>query len=747
MSDGGELERNLGPLEAMTLGGGTMIGAGIFVLPGVAAEHAGPASAVSFAIAGGVALLAALSLSELATAMPVAGGSYHYVNTALGGLFGSVVGWGMWTGLMFASAFYMIGFGQYIVAPVPFLDGRALVILLGLLGLAALIGINYYGTEESSKLQNVMIGSETAVVLVFVLVGLFFIDPTNLDPFAPSGMPGILATTGIVFVSFLGFEIIATVAGEIKDPGRTIPLTMVVSVVLVTFLYVLVMLVSTGVVPAQALGASLVPVSDVAVVYLGAAGVVGIVAAAVIAAISSSNSSILAASRVIYAMGRDDLMSDWLNVSHARFRTPHRAVVTTGAVTAGLVLLGLGVQEIVALLAQVASFSFLVAYALVHVALVVFRLADPAEYEPEWTIPGALFPIVPLGGVVMTVVVISQMEATVVVIGTGIVVLGMVWYLGYARSGAVETGLLDSAIRRRETPSHTVVVPLSNPTTQSGLLRLATASVPAAESPESTRVIACNVVESDRQSPHLNVASERFDHQRELMAAASTVAADLDLVLETRALVSPSVAETVVGLVATENADHVVLGWDGQSETDHVFGETLDPILRFVPCEVTLVDVNDAGWDPVVGLIGPGRNAPLVARRVAQIAAVAGTRPTFVTVIEDGDDVSVDAETVGENRIREAAAAAGLGDGEFDVDVLVADDVVAAILDRLDDVGTVCLGATEHGDVGDLPLGSIAREIGAEAAATVVVVRAARTGHLASGDRAGADREHVSSGR
>ena len=382
--EGAELERTLGFVEAMTLGGGTMIGAGIFILPGIAARNAGPASSISYAIAGFVALLAALSLSELATAMPIAGGSYHYVNRALGGLLGSIVGWGMWTGLMFASAFYMVGFGQYIVGPIPGLDGRHLVIGLGLAGLALLVGINYYGTDESSALQNWMIGTETAIVVVFVAVGLFFIDAANLTPFAPTGASGIVATTGIVFVSFLGFEIIATVAGEIKNPSRIIPLSMILSVVSVTLLYVLVMLVSTGVVSIEALANSPIPVSDVAAVALGPVGVVAIAFAAVIAAISSSNSSILAASRVIYAMGRDGLMSDWFNESHDRFYTPHRAIVATGAVTAALIGLGLQVETIIALLAEAASFSFLVAYLLVHVALVVFRWTDPDEYEPSF---------------------------------------------------------------------------------------------------------------------------------------------------------------------------------------------------------------------------------------------------------------------------------------------------------------------------------------------------------------------------
>jgi amino acid transporter len=162
----------------------------------------------------------------------------------------------------------MIGFGQYIVVPLPFLYGRALIVLIGLVALAAITGLNYYGTDESSGAQNLMIGAELVVVLVYVAIGVFFVEPGNLAEFAPTGPTGIVATTGTVFVTYLGFEIIATVAGEIEDPGRLIPLTMVVSVVSVTLLYVVIMLVSTGVVPYQQLGESFVPVSDVAAITM-----------------------------------------------------------------------------------------------------------------------------------------------------------------------------------------------------------------------------------------------------------------------------------------------------------------------------------------------------------------------------------------------------------------------------------------------------------------------------------------------
>ncbi|WP_231727831.1 amino acid permease, partial [Haloferax profundi] len=646
--EGNELERTLGFVEAMTLGGGTMIGAGIFILPGIAAETAGPASSISYAIAGFVALLAALSLSELATGMPIAGGSYHYVNRALGGLFGAVVGWGMWTGLMFASAFYMIGFGQYLVEPIPFLDGRVFIVGLGLVGLVLLLGVNYYGTEESSAFQNVTIGAETAIILVFVAVGVFFIDPGNLEPFAPFGPGGVVATTGIVFISFLGFEIIATVAGEIKNPGRVIPLSMILSVVLVTILYVLVMLVSTGVIPFESLGDSPIPVSDVAVVYLGPAGVVAIVFAAIIAAISSSNSSILAASRVIYAMGRDGVVTDWFNVSHPTFYTPHRAIAATGGVTALLILVGLEVETIIALLAEAASFSFLVAYSLVHVSLVVFRRADPDGYDPSFALPRPLYPAVPVLGVVLSLVVVSQMATVVVVIGSGIVAFGVAWYATYTRGRVVNEGLLGEAIRGKPAEPFRVVVPVANPATQRGLLRLAAASAHANEDRGTPELVAVNVTPVAHPSPFQNVEADRFEHQRELLESAHDIAAEMDVTLRTRTVVAPDVGEAILDVLEEEVADEAILGWDGTLERDdHVFGATVDPVVRNASCDVSLVNLKNETIGTPVALVAPGHNAPVVAHQAAEFATVDGTVPTLLNVQSSRGKSESDAEERG----------------------------------------------------------------------------------------------------
>jgi amino acid transporter/nucleotide-binding universal stress UspA family protein len=738
--DAGELERNLGFREAMSLGGGTMIGAGIFILPGLAAEGAGPASAISFVIAGFVALLAALSLAELATGMPIAGGSYHYVNRALGGLFGSIVGWGMWTGLMFASAFYMIGFGQYIVAPLPFLDGRALIVLLGLVGLGLITGINFYGTDESSGAQNIMIGAELVVVLVYVALGVFFINPGNLEDFAPTGPSGIVATTGVVFVTYLGFEIIATVAGEIERPGKLIPLTMVLSVVSVTLLYAAIMLISTGVVPYDELGGSLVPVSDIAAITMfGAVGVTAVTVAAAIAAISSSNSSILAASRVIFAMGRDGLMSDRLNVTHSRFSTPHRAITATGAVTGLLVLAGLRVQEIVALLAQVASFSFLVTYGLVHVAVVVFRRADPEEYDPAFRMPSLLYPAVPLLGTAMTGVVISQMEQSVIAVGTGIVFLGVVWYIIYARGRGIEEGLFDEAfgsLIRSVTTSlpgtgpgtlsgepYRVVVGVANPETQRGLLRFAAATARAHRDDGSAELVAVNVIEAE-PTPERNVAPDRLDSQRTLLETTRELAAEIDVRLRTSAIVAGDTGDALVNIIQDENADQALVGWRGRvNQGERVFGTTLDTVITQAPCDVSLVKIEKDAIGTPIALAGTGPHAHLAARHAADFATLSDSVAILLNVQQRTEAEPTNHVKRGQETIRSVAERGGLYADEYESAVVVATDVESATIQAVQEYDTVCVGLSEESDLSRTTFGSAAERISRETSGNVAIVR------------------------
>jgi len=547
-----------------------------------------------------------------------------------------------------------------------------------------------------------------------------------------------------VFVTYLGFEIIATVAGEIERPGKLIPLTMVLSVVSVTLLYAAIMLISTGVVPYEELGGSLVPVSDVAAITMfGTVGIAAVTTAAAIAAISSSNSSILAASRVIFAMGRDGLMSDWLNVTHSRFSTPHRAIMATGAVTGLLVLAGLRVQEIVALLAQVASFSFLVTYGLVHVAVVVFRRADPESYNPDFEMPGLLYPIVPVFGIAMTGLVISQMELLVILVGTGIVCFGIGWYLVYARSRGVEAGLFDEAFGGlvRDVTStlpgtapsavagepYRVVVGVANPATQRGLLRLAAATARAHGNEGLPELVAVNVIEAE-PSPDRNIASERLDHQRVLLDNARDLAAEMDVSLRTSAIAAEDAGEALVSIVLEEEADQALVGWQGQLEhEEQVLGSTLDTVVTQAPCDVLLVTIRDDDIGTPVALAGSGPHAPVAARRAADFATLSDSIPILLNVQRPThtDNGATNHVQRGRETIESVAERGGLAPDEYESVVVVSRDTESAILQAVQEYDTVCVGLSEKSALSRTMFGSIAERISQETTGNVGIVRSA----------------------
>ncbi|MFC6732400.1 amino acid permease [Haladaptatus sp. DYSN1] len=733
-----ELARDLGFLEAYTIGLGTMIGAGIFVLPSIAAEQAGPASMISFFVGGLVSLLAALSLSELATGMPKAGGSYYYVNRALGPFFGSVVGWGMWAGLTFASAFYMIGFGQYLLPGlgqfVGILAGWGQIgITVAALVMAALLtGVNYYGVKETGALQNVIVLSLVALILTFLGLGIFS-GPT-IGEFNPNGWPAVAATIGTVYVSFIGFEVIATSAEEIKNPSRNLPLAMIAAVVTPTLMYVGVMFVSTGTLSIEALSASQIPVSDVATEFMGSIGALVMIVGAVLATVSSANASILSAARVNFAMGRDRILVNWLNEVHGRFRTPYRAITVTGIITLVLIAIGVGIGT----LAEVASFMYLVTYALVHVAVVVLRRANPEAYNPAFRIPSVLYPIVPIVGFVACLVILVQMTFIVQAIGAVIMVFGVFWYLFYARERALSESLVGEAIAPEPAAvangdgRYRVVVPVANPETERDLLRMAAASAHAHES-NRAEVIAVNVIEVPRQtslSQDLTFEEERVERQRELLRSARNIATDLDIGLRTRAIVGRNAGSIILDVIKEENADHVLLGWQGtRSRREHVLGSTIDPVIGRAPCDATLVKLgpeDGRGEGDVMVLAGEGPHAPVAAQRAAEFVAAADEASLTLLNVqspESDSDRGHSPTERGEAVIANLVERAGIEYMTYDSTVIVAEDTEQAIIEAALEYDTVCVGATRVGAISQAVFGSLPEKIGAELAQTVVMAR------------------------
>ena len=726
-----ELARDLGFLEAYTIGLGTMIGAGIFVLPSIAAQNAGPASMISFGVGGIISLLAALSLSELATGMPKAGGSYYYVNRALGPFFGSIVGWGMWGGLMFASAFYMLGFGQYLTYFFPWMGGTEIAIA-ALVMSAILVGVNYYGVKETGSLQNVIVIALVGLIIVFIAFGVLDVNLETMGEFNPFGWGAVAATIGAVYVTFIGFEVIATSAEEIKNPSRNLPLSMIAAVVTPTLMYVLVMFVSTGTLSRAALISSKIPVADVAAQFLGSVGALAMVIGAVLATVSSANASILSAARVNFAMGRDRILSNWLNEVHDRFRTPYRAIVATGA----LILVLIAADVPIGTLAEVASFSYLVTYALVHVGVVVMRRADPDDYDPAFRIPGPLYPIVPILGLLACVAILLQMTRIVQLVGVGIVAVGIVWYVVYARERATAESLIGDAIVSEATAAtngrgtYRVVVPIANPATERDLLQLAAASAHAQEQGQA-ELIAVNVIEVPPQTSltqDIEFEEERVERQQELLDHARDIAADLEVGLKTRAIVGRDVGQVVLDVVEEENADHVVLGWRGTRSTrEHILGSNIDPIVERAECDLTLVKLGPRIDGNIVALAGEGPHSPIAAQRAREVAVSAGpdSTVTLLNVQSPADDESSDPETDALSIIERVAEQAGLSESDYESRVLVTENVEEALLEAVEDYDAVFVGATRASAVSQALFGSIPETIGQRASGTVAMIRGA----------------------
>jgi amino acid transporter len=432
--EGTELERSIGLTGAIAIGVGTMIGAGIFVFPGIAAGRAGPAAAGSFAIGAVIALLVALPASELATAMPKSGGGYYFVSRALGALPGAVVGISIWLGLVFATAFYLVGFGNYaaaVLAEAGVPVGGSVVVPLALVFGVFLTVLNLVGTENAAALQNYVVALLLAILVAFLGYGGLdalgvFGAPSAPEQFMPFGAVPVVTTAALVFTSYLGFAQVATVAGDIKNPGRNLPLAMITSVLVVGVLYVATIFVATSAFGAGRLASfGETAIVEVARDFLGPAGAVAILVAGLLATISSANASVLSTSRAVFAVSKDALVPASASRMNLRYGTPHVALAMAGGPV--LVLVATGEVEV---LAEVASFLHLVMYGLMCVSLLAVRRDEPEWYDPEFRVPAA--PLVAGLGAVASFGLVGFMQPASQVIGVAIMVVSAGWYKFYA---------------------------------------------------------------------------------------------------------------------------------------------------------------------------------------------------------------------------------------------------------------------------------------------------------------------------
>ena len=435
-----KLKRTLTAFDLTALGIGAIIGTGIFVLVGTAAvgdgdrPGAGPGLVLSFVLSGTACLLAALCYAEFASMIPVAGSAYTYSYATLGELFAWVTGWSLVLEYGIACVAVSIGWSGYLVSllarvglqlPAPLINAPhegGLVNLPAVLIVLALTGLLVVGIKESARATGAIVMIKIAVVLFFIAVGAFSVDPANWSPFMPNGFAGVGAAAAIIFFAYIGFDAVSTTAEEAQNPQRDVPIGIIASLVLCTILYIAVAAVLTGLVPYSQIHVK-APVAEAlnAVGYRWGSALVAVGAVAGITSVLIV--MLLGQIRVFYAMSRDGLLSPWLSAVHPRYGTPHRATLVTGimvAILAGFVPIGVA--------AELTNIGTLFAFTLVCGAVLVLRRTRPELRRPFRT---PFVPAVPILGMLACLALIGYLP-TITKVGFVVwAAVGLVLYAVY----------------------------------------------------------------------------------------------------------------------------------------------------------------------------------------------------------------------------------------------------------------------------------------------------------------------------
>jgi len=432
-----KLKKELNLLDVFCIASGAMISSGLFILPGLAHARAGPAVVVSYLVAGLLAMTGMLSQAELVSAMPKAGGTYFYVTRSMGSAVGTVDGLITWFSLSMKSAFALVGMAAFTKL-IPFLDID--IHIIAVLLCVLFIITNLLGVKRAGRAQVVLVMGLLALMFFYVARGLPAVRIENYQGFASKGLGAIFSTAGFVFISYGGLLKVAAVAEEIKNPGRTAPLGMIFSLLVVTLIYILVVFVTTGVLGARELDNSLTPISDGAAAFMGGWGRILLGVAAILAFISTANAGIMAASRYPMALSRDGLLPEALRKVSQRFRTPHISILITGAFMIVALFLKLDV------LVKAASTVLILTYLFSCLSVIILREGHLQNYQPSFHAP--LYPWVQILGIIGFGFLLFEMGRVALFTGLILIAGGLFIYWFYGRIRATREFALLYLIER-----------------------------------------------------------------------------------------------------------------------------------------------------------------------------------------------------------------------------------------------------------------------------------------------------------
>ena len=730
------LARDISFLSATMMGIGATVGAGIFVLLGYAAGEAGPALLLAILLNGLVAGLTAVTYADLGTTFPEAGGGYLWVREALPGPAAFAAGWTAWFGHMLAGAVAAIGFGHYVswglwangwLVPA---DREGAAILLGLAVTSVFVAIGYVGVHSRRASLGITSFVKLAILVVVVAFGLvtvFRSPPGNLFPFFDKGTGGVLSAMVLTFVAFQGYEVIAQAGEEVRDPERTIPRAMFLSLMIVVSLYLLVAFVAlAAVVPPPGgvswdflsgrgptaileVGGQVIPVIGGPLLAIG-----GLVATVV-----AIDTTLFSASRLSFAMGRDGVLPKSLGRVHMKYRAPSTAILLSGVVMTFLVLF-----PNLKVVATTAGLSFLFAFILVNASLIRWRYKHP-EVRRGFTAP--LFPLFPVLGIAANIVLIVYLTTdldvgrpawTVMVLWLS---LGLLLYYPYRGRKELAKPLpkridVTQLLAREATPveleKFRVLLPLRE-FENLALVRLG-AQVAAAHAGELSLL---NVLEIPRSLPPKAIRFHYVDERIKGIHKVARYASEFEVDTRTVVRIGHLPYEIVLRTIEEEDVNLLVLGWRGQRPQGEfrITGSTIDYLVQRAPCDVVVA--RTAGWKDDVRSV-------LVYARASDHAAGAAELALILAAASRARVTVLDIQEAGRPPIGDAVAEI-VRRGKLDVEVkrFTAKEATAIVVEESGKHDLLVLGAGERAVLSTSSFGPVVDAIAAGAKCPLIMYR------------------------
>jgi len=424
-------KKHLGLFGVFALATGATLSSGFFLLPSYATQIAGPAVVLAYLIAGLLLIPPMLSKIELGTAMPRSGGAYYFLDRSLGPMVGTIGGLGIWLALLLKTSFALVGMTAYIQLFFPEGTSDTLFTIIALVLVLFFGGLNLLGAKKTTSFQIILVVLLLALLSWFLVAGSIQIRPANFSNFLGKGSENILSAAGLVFISYVGVTKVISVAGEIKNPERNLPLGLFLAIGTAITVYIVGLLVMVGVSGTEGLSLvdgkiNLTPVSTVAAAITGSTtGAYVMAIAAILAFLSVANAGILSASRYPLAMSRDHLLPASLRKVDEK-GTPIIGII----ISSGLIIVAILFLDPLKIAKLASAFQLLI-FALLCMSVIVMREAKLDSYDPGFRAP--FYPWLQIVGALSCILIIGVMGWLPIIFSSGIVVVGVVWYFIYAR--------------------------------------------------------------------------------------------------------------------------------------------------------------------------------------------------------------------------------------------------------------------------------------------------------------------------